>query len=127
MMKCMYVCVSKVLHLVPLLAVYQSQWSTHPCSDLPTLILQSNEINTPPFIVQSEIQAIAPILFSSIYMLSLNKMFKNCLIFKSHSIAPSEVGRSVHGFNTTSQAQWGLDQNPPTMGLAILKIFQFYF
>ena len=35
---------TKILHLVPLLAVYQSQWSTHPCSDLPTLILQSNEI-----------------------------------------------------------------------------------
>ena len=28
---------TKNLHLVHLLAVYQSQWSTHPCSDLPTL------------------------------------------------------------------------------------------
>ena len=33
-------------------------------------------------------------------------MFENCLIFKSHSIAPSKAGRSVHVFNTTSQAQW---------------------
>ena len=70
----------------------------------------------PPFIVQSETPAIAPILSSYIYiyiyiyiyMLSMKKCLKNSLLLKSHSIAPTqltEVGRYAHVFNTTSQAQ----------------------